>query len=114
MSYKINSDKLAHPLLKPILKELDNYFNKSGIQFFVIGATARDIVMEIHNEKSGRLTHDLDIAIAISNWDQYGSFGKTDPFIPQLNCRSISLQIDPFISGQIDPFCLSGPLFPVR
>lgn len=27
-----------------------------------------------------------------------GSFGKTDPCIPQLNCHCISLQIDPFIS----------------
>ncbi len=53
MSYKINSEKLAHPLLKPILQELDRYFKEVNIQFFVIGATARDIVMEIHNEKSG-------------------------------------------------------------
>ena len=43
-----------------------------------------------------------------------GSFGKTDPFIPQLNCRSIPLQIDPFISGQIDPLLSLKPLFPVR
>ena len=76
MSYKINSDKLAHPLLKPILQKLDIYFNALKIQFFVIGATARDIVMEIHNEKSGRLTHDLDIAIAINNWDQYAEVEK--------------------------------------
>lgn len=76
MSYNINSDKLAHPLLKPILQELDGYFKDLNIQFFVIGATARDIVMEIHNEKSGRLTHDLDIAIAINNWDQYAEIEK--------------------------------------
>lgn len=76
MSYKINSDKLAHPLLKPILQELDSCFNALKIQFFVIGATARDIVMEIHNEKSGRLTHDLDIAIAINNWAQYAEVEK--------------------------------------
>lgn len=76
MSYKINSDKLAHPLLKPILQELDSYFNALKIQFFVIGATARDIVMEIHNEKSGRLTHDLDIAITINDWAQYAEVEK--------------------------------------
>lgn len=76
MSYNINSGKLAHPLLKPILQELDGYFKDLNIQFFVIGATARDIVMEIHNEKSGRLTHDLDIAIAINNWDQYAEIEK--------------------------------------
>ncbi len=76
MSYKIDSEKLAHPLLKPILRELDDYFKDLNVQFFVIGATARDIVMEIHNEKSGRLTHDLDIAIAINDWNQYAEIEK--------------------------------------
>ncbi|AZB17519.1 hypothetical protein EG352_06935 [Chryseobacterium indologenes] len=76
MSYKIDSRKLSHPLLKPILRELDYYFKDLDVHFFVIGATARDIVMEIHNEKSGRLTHDLDIAIAINDWNQYAEIEK--------------------------------------
>ncbi len=71
MSYNISSDRLKHPLLKPLLTDLDRYFKKAGIKFYVIGATARDIIMEIHNEKSARLTHDLDIAIAIDAWDQF-------------------------------------------
>lgn len=62
---------MSHPLLKPILQKLNNFFNELGIQFFVIGATARDIVMEVHNLQSGRLTHDLDIAMAINDWNQY-------------------------------------------
>lgn len=71
MSYDISSSKFNHPLLKPILEELTSYFKDSNISFFVIGATARDIVMDIHNEKSGRLTHDLDIAITVNDWSQY-------------------------------------------
>lgn len=71
MSYSISSKKFNHPLLKPILQELTDYFKTSGISFFVIGATARDIIMELHNESSGRLTHDLDIAITINDWEQY-------------------------------------------
>ncbi len=76
MSYKISSKKFDHPLLKPILEKLTNYFSKKDISFYVIGATARDIIMELNNEKSGRKTHDLDIAIAVSNWDQYKSIEK--------------------------------------
>lgn len=71
MSLDISSDKFTHPLLKPILLELTAYFQKAGISFFVIGATARDIVMELHNQQSGRLTHDLDIAITVNNWEQW-------------------------------------------
>lgn len=71
MNYKISSDKLSHPLLKPILQDLSELFAETGIKFFVIGAMARDLVMEIHGETGGRLTHDLDIAIAISDWGQF-------------------------------------------
>ncbi len=58
-------------MLKPILQELTAFFKGSDISFFVIGATARDIIMELHDESSGRLTHDLDIAITINDWEQY-------------------------------------------
>lgn len=71
MSLDISSDKFTHPLLKPILIELTAYFKQACISFFVIGATARDIVMELHNGKSGRLTHDLDIAITVNDWEQW-------------------------------------------
>ena len=71
MSLVISSDKFTHPLLKPILLELNAYFQKKGISFFVIGATARDIVMALNNQKSGRLTHDLDIAITVKDWEQW-------------------------------------------
>jgi len=71
MSYSISSDNFQHPLLKPILEKLIAYFSDIDIRFYVIGATARDIIMDIHGEKSGRATHDLDIAIAISDWKEY-------------------------------------------
>lgn len=48
MSYNISSKKFTHPLLKPILLELTSYFKEAGISFFVIGATARDIIMELN------------------------------------------------------------------
>ncbi|MBO2543787.1 nucleotidyl transferase AbiEii/AbiGii toxin family protein [Salegentibacter sp. BDJ18] len=62
--------------MKPILLELTGYFKEAGISFFVIGAIARDIIMEIHNIHSGRLTYDLDIAIAVNNWEQWLSVEK--------------------------------------
>ena len=71
MSYSISSEKFTHPLLKPILLELTEYFKEASISFFVIGATARDIIMELHDAQSGRLTYDLDIAITVNDWEQW-------------------------------------------
>lgn len=76
MDYNLSSEKLEHPLLKKLLEELIPVFQKLEIKFFVIGATARDIIMEIHGEKSGRRTQDIDIAIAIDKWDEFSTIEK--------------------------------------
>ncbi|MBC5836013.1 hypothetical protein G6N05_14120 [Flavobacterium sp. F372] len=71
MSYKISSDKIEHPLLKPLLEELIPFFEQQEVKFFVIGATARDIILEINGEQPGRRTQDIDIAITIDKWEQF-------------------------------------------
>ena len=76
MDYNISSEKLEHPLLKKLLDELIPVFQKLEIKFFVIGATARDIIMELHGEKSGRRTQDIDIAIAIDKWEKFSTIEK--------------------------------------
>lgn len=73
MDYNISSEKLEHPLLKKLLGELIPVFQKLEIKFFVIGATARDIIMELHGEKSGRRTQDIDIAIAVDKWEEFST-----------------------------------------
>lgn len=82
MDYNISSEKLEHPLLKKLLDELIPVFQKLEIKFFVIGATARDIIMELHGEKSGRRTQDIDIAIAVDKWEE---FKDIENEITQLN-----------------------------
>lgn len=71
MEYKIDSSKISHPLIKPILEELIPFFQEKEIKFFIIGATARDIILELNDEQAGRATRDLDIAIAIEDWNKY-------------------------------------------
>lgn len=68
MTYNISSDKFHHPLLKSLLDLLSDLFQDEGLSFYVIGATARDIIMALHGERSGRATLDLDIAVALSSW----------------------------------------------
>lgn len=71
MTYNISSDKFHHPHLKSLLEFLFDLFKEAGIGFYVIGATAREIIMAVHGEQGGRATLDLDIAIAISDWKMF-------------------------------------------
>ena len=72
MSYPISSKQFDNPLLKPLLKDLTSYFSSIGMDFYIIGATARDIIFNvIHNHNPERKTFDLDIAIAIPNWEAF-------------------------------------------
>ena len=107
MSYNISSDKFQDPLLKPILASLTEYFKSVDVCFYVIGATARDIAMINYNQKTGRATRDLDIAIAISNWDEYKTIEEgivnIDDFEKDLHqkqrfifCDNFELDIVPF------------------
>ncbi len=72
MSYQISSDRFTHPLLKELLEVLANYFQRIGIEFYIIGAAARDIVLGgIHHRNPHRKTLDLDIAIMIPDWNSF-------------------------------------------
>lgn len=74
MSYNISSENLNNPLLKDLLKELNGFFGGINVDYYVIGATARDIILSnLHNLVPDRKTDDLDIAIAISDWNQFQS-----------------------------------------
>jgi predicted nucleotidyltransferase len=72
MSCNISGEDLNNPLLKELLQKLTDYFQSIGSGFYIIGATARDIILSgIHKQASARRTADLDIAIAIKDWDKF-------------------------------------------
>lgn len=82
MSYNISSENLNNPLLKDLLKELSDFFGGINVDFYVIGATARDIILSnLHDLVPERKTDDLDIAIAISDWRQFQSIEENLPKI---------------------------------
>ena len=82
MSYNISSKNLNNPLLKDLLKDLSSFFGRINVDFYVIGATARDIILSnLHDLVPERKTDDLDIAIAISDWNQFRSIEENLPKI---------------------------------
>lgn len=43
-----------------------------GIDYFVAGAMARDLILfHVFGEKPGRLTRDVDLGIRVNDWDQF-------------------------------------------
>ena len=72
MGLTISSENIGNPLLVELLRKLTNSFNKMDREFYVIGATARDIIMQqLLDTESRRRTRDLDIAIAIPDWNTF-------------------------------------------
>ena len=72
MSYNISSENFSNPVLKELLEKLTGFFNSIDAEFYVIGATARDIILSgIYNQIPTRKTNDLDIAIAIPDWSKF-------------------------------------------
>ncbi len=70
MNLVISSKKIDNPLLVELLRKLTDIFDNMGQCYYVIGATARDIIIQqLTGGRARRKTRDLDIAIAIPNWE---------------------------------------------
>lgn len=70
--YNISSNQLDNPLLKELLARLTDFFRQIETEFYVIGATARDLMLHnVHGYQPNRKTYDLDLAIAIADWTQF-------------------------------------------
>jgi len=55
-----------------ILRVLDPIARAAGCEYFVAGATARDLMLvHVHGLRAGRATRDLDFGIAVEGWDQF-------------------------------------------
>jgi len=77
MSYHISGDKLNNLLLKELLRRLSVFFDSIGMNYYVVGATARDIIMTgLYNQEVIRATTDLDITVSISDWTQFDEISE--------------------------------------
>ncbi len=96
MNCNISSKNLNNPLLKELLQKLTDYFQSIGSDFYIIGATARDIIMSgVHNQAAARKTADLDIAIAIKDWDKFNQ-------ISEGLCKMIGFTKDPKLTQRFN------------
>ena len=67
-----NNEQLLTPNVLKMLKQLEQLFSKFGIDYFIVGAFARDLHFENYNDKTIlRKTSDIDIAICLSDESQF-------------------------------------------
>lgn len=72
MSLVISSKNIGNALLVELLRKLTGIFNGIGQSYYIIGATARDIIIrQLTGNIAQRKTRDLDIAIAVANWEMF-------------------------------------------
>jgi predicted nucleotidyltransferase len=78
MSYNISSENFSNPLLKELLEKLTGFFDSIESAFYVIGDTARDIILSgIHKQVAAWKINDLDIAIAIPDCSKFQAISES-------------------------------------
>ncbi len=72
MILKPTPDRPIDPLTRSIIKEINNAATDLGLNIFLVGATARIILLEnVFGLQTGRATRDMDFAFMVERWDQY-------------------------------------------
>jgi predicted nucleotidyltransferase len=71
----INLSGKIDSFLLEIFTEIEKIYKTLSIDFFVVGATARDIILEYGcGIPTIRATEDIDLGIQVSNWEEFSRF----------------------------------------
>jgi predicted nucleotidyltransferase len=112
-TYKISFKQLQQqPYISEMLTALENGLNKYGIDFYLVGAVARDVWMTAINDiPPSRVTGDIDFAVFINDKNTYADLREylinVEGFIPYkgngfvLKWKNI-IQIDLMPFGEIE------------
>lgn len=69
---KVRDDRPLDSIQLDALRHLNATFRTQGTDYFIIGATARDILLNhVFGIPPTRVTVDIDFALALSSWDEF-------------------------------------------
>jgi predicted nucleotidyltransferase len=70
--HSIRPNSPVDPSVVRVLRALDPIAHAVNCDYFVAGATARDLILvNVHNLRPGCATRDIDFGIAVESWDQF-------------------------------------------
>src|ERR1017187_10497755 len=98
------SHQLSVPLNEPadpsfvrVLRLLNQTARSANCEYFVAGATARDLVLvNVHGLRPGRATRDIDFGIAIESWRQFELLKERLIFTDRSEGLAIPIDLIPF------------------
>ena len=74
----INPVDILHPLVAGMLKAMEKIFRNFGVDYFLVGALARDIRLSAHKDFAAkRKTNDIDIAVMLDDEEQFYAIKDT-------------------------------------
>lgn len=78
MNYNITKQELGNDWLYSTMVALNNCMAQHQLPLYIVGARARDIAMKLMNgDEPKRRTEDLDVAIAIPDWQTFDAICNT-------------------------------------
>lgn len=78
MEFKITKEELGNDWLFSTLLALGKCMAAHGLPLYIVGARARDVAMKLmKGDEPKRRTEDLDVAIAIENWQAFDNICQT-------------------------------------
>lgn len=70
--YQVSLEKLRHETLRPLFEALERACAAVGLDFYLVGAVARDIWMTgVHDLEPSRATRDVDLAVLVPTEAEY-------------------------------------------
>jgi predicted nucleotidyltransferase len=68
----------ADPTIVAVLRAVDSSANELGREYFLVGATARDLLLvNALGFSPSRATRDIDFGLAVENWEQFTAFKQS-------------------------------------
>jgi len=121
----LNISGKISPAIVSIYALIAEVAEQNNVPFFIIGASARDIIFEhVYGIKAPRATRDIDLAIHIATWDDFtqlkkqlietGYFSKTNMTQRLSYQNNIPIDLLPFGAIEIDGTINWPPDFSIK
>lgn len=77
MSNLLDLSRKIDPVSQALFAAVNEAAASLGLEFFVVGAAARDLVLELgHRQRSMRATLDRDFGVRVASWDEFSNLKK--------------------------------------